>query len=452
MRTSPINTVIDHLRRSVLLPDGAGLGDGELLDSFIENHDEAAFAALVKRHGPMVWGVCGRLLHQHDAEDAFQATFLVLARKAASIRSKATVGNWLYGVAHQTALQARRAVARRRAKEVQVTKMPDTEAVKPDVWADLQPVVDKELSRLPDIYRAVVVLCDLEGRTRKEAARLLGVPEGTVGGRLARARVLLAKRLTQRGVVISGGALAVLLSANSASASISPSLVASTIKAASLLAAGRATGGVSVKVGALTEGVVKAMFVTKIKSVLAVVLVVGLTLGGIGVGIGLSTNSAAMAQQPNGNPKSVLATGEPMSDMQKLQGEWQAVEVERSGEKASAERSKQYSMIFKGKEIVFTTNVDQGKVEFKIDPGKSPKQIDITALDGPLEGKTFAGIYSLDKDTLKICLPDGVVKAPDQRPNEFKTTEGSGRVLLKLRRKTAVGQDDNKYADALQGT
>jgi DNA-directed RNA polymerase specialized sigma24 family protein len=108
----------------VLLPDGAGLGDGELLDRFIERHDEAAFTVLIDRHGPMVWGVCRRLLHRHDAEDAFQATFLVLARKAASIRSKEMVGNWLYGVAHQTALQARRTAARRRAREVQVGMPP----------------------------------------------------------------------------------------------------------------------------------------------------------------------------------------------------------------------------------------------------------------------------------------------------------------------------------------
>ena len=280
MRTSPLNKVIDHLRGAVLLPDGAGLGDSELLGSFIERHDETALAALVRRHGPMVWGVCRRMLHQHDAEDAFQATFLVLARKAASIQSKATVGNWLYGVAHQTALQARRTTARRRAKEVQVTTMPDTKAAEPDVWADLQPVLDEELSRLPDIYRTVIVLCELEGLTRKEVARRLGVPEGTVAGRLVRARTMLAKRLTQRGVTLSIGVLAAVLSQNMAAAGMPSSVVSSTIKAASLLGAGRAAGVVSARVAALTEGVVKAMFVTKIKSVLAVVLVLGIVATG----------------------------------------------------------------------------------------------------------------------------------------------------------------------------
>ncbi len=161
----------------------------------------------------MVWGVCRRLLSHHDAEDAFQATFIVLVRKASSIVPREMVGNWLYGVAHQTALQARRTAARRRAREVQVTEMPDTEPQQ-DRWADLQPLLDEELSRLPDHYRAVIVLCDLEGRTRKEVARQLGCPEGTVASRLARARAMLAKRLTQRGVALSAGALAAVLSQN----------------------------------------------------------------------------------------------------------------------------------------------------------------------------------------------------------------------------------------------
>src|SRR5438128_10056660 len=168
MPTSPTTGVIAQLRRAALLRDGAALGDGELLCGFLERRDEAALAALVKRHGPMVWGVCRRLLSHHDAEDAFQATFLVLVKKAASVVPRELVGNWLYGVAHQTALQARRTAARRRAREVQVKAMPDTAAAQQDQWRDVQPLLDQELSRLPDIYRAVLVLCDLEGRTRKE--------------------------------------------------------------------------------------------------------------------------------------------------------------------------------------------------------------------------------------------------------------------------------------------
>jgi RNA polymerase sigma factor (sigma-70 family) len=149
----------------------------------------------------MVWGVCRRILGSyHDAEDAFQATFLVLVRRAASIVPREMVANWLYGVAHQTALKARATAARRRGRERHVTVMPEPAVIERDLWRDLQPLLDEELSRLPDRYRAVIVLCDLEGKTRREAARQLDVPEGTVAGQLARARVLLAKRLAQRGV------------------------------------------------------------------------------------------------------------------------------------------------------------------------------------------------------------------------------------------------------------
>ena len=296
MPTSPTISVIERLRRTVLR-EGAGLGDGELLGRFLECHDEAALAALVRRHGPMVWGVCCRLLGHHDAEDAFQATFLVLVRKAASVVPRELVGNFLYGVACQTALQARRTTGRRRAREVQVTDMPDTEAVQQDQWLDVKPLLDQELSRLPDIYRTVVVLCDLEGRTRKEVARQLGVPEGTVAGRLARARAMLAKRLTQRGVTLSGGALAAVLAEQAVSAGVPPSVVSNTIRAASSIAAGQAaaTGPVSVKAAALTEGVLRAMMMSKLKAAIAVVLVLGFIVTGATV---LSGRTAARANQP----------------------------------------------------------------------------------------------------------------------------------------------------------
>jgi predicted DNA-binding protein (UPF0251 family) len=192
------------------------------------------------------------------------------------------VGNWLYGVAHQTALKARATRAKRQTRERQVADMPEPAVTEPGLWRDLQPVLDQELSRLPDKYRVAIVLCDLEGKTRKEAARQLGCPEGTVAGRLARARIMLAKRLTRRGVALSGGALAAVLSQQAASAGAPTSVVVSTIKAASLLAAGKAaaTGAISVKVAALTEGVMKAMLFTKLKTVLAVVLILGFVATG----------------------------------------------------------------------------------------------------------------------------------------------------------------------------
>jgi hypothetical protein len=163
--------------------------------------------------------------------------------------------------------------------------MPEPAVAEPDLWRDLQAMLDKELSSLPDTYREVVVLCDLEGKTRKEVARQLRLPEGTVGSRLARARALLAKRLTQRGITLSGAALAAILSQKVGSAGV-PALVASnTIKVASLLAAGQATAGlISVKVAALREGVLQVMFLNKLRSAICVLLMlasIGLAASGL---------------------------------------------------------------------------------------------------------------------------------------------------------------------------
>ncbi len=303
MATSPMSGVIQHLRR--VLRDGAGLTDGQLLEDYISRRDEAAIAALVRRHEKMVWGVCCRVLrNHHDAEDAFQATFLVLVRRASSIASRELLANWLYGVAHQTALKARATAAKRKGRERQVKEMPEPALTQQDQWCDVSPVLDEELSRLPDHYRGVIVMCDLEGMTRKVAARQLGIPEGSVASRLARARTMLAKRLTQRGVVFSCGSL----SAGSASASAPPALVASTIKAASLLAAGRAAGVVSAKVAALTEGVLKTMLLTKLKIALGLVFVFVLTCG---TGI-LATH--AQAEKAGPAPKQVKENADKPKD------------------------------------------------------------------------------------------------------------------------------------------
>jgi RNA polymerase sigma factor (sigma-70 family) len=262
--------IIQQLRRSVLRPDGAGLTDGQLLESFINRRDEAAFEALVRRHGPMVLGVCRRLLRNpHDAEDAFQATFLVLARKAASVVPREKVGNWLHGVARTTALRARAANARRRLRERQVTDWPEPEARRPDPRDDLRLTLDRELSRLPEKYRLPVVLCDLEGRSRREVARQLRIPEGTLSSRLTTARRLLAKRLARQG--LAGGSLAAALAQGGASACVPASVLSATVGAAARLAAGQATV-VSAAVSVLTEGVLRTMLLTKLKTATALVL------------------------------------------------------------------------------------------------------------------------------------------------------------------------------------
>lgn len=293
MATGQLNRVIQHIRRAMYLRDGAGQTDGQLLEAYVRRRDEAALASVVRRHGSMVWGVCRRVLsNYHDAEDAFQATFLVLVRRAASIAAPELLANWLYGVAHMTALKARASALKRKARERQATEMPEPEdrgqhsGVRSQEWDDLQPLLDQELSRLPNIYRVVLVLCDLEGKTRKEAARRLGLPEGTIGSRLARARVALAKRLCARGVTLSGGALAALLAQNAASASVPDAVVSCALRAASFFGAGQAAtaGLVPARVVTLAEGVVKAMMMSKLKAVVAGVLVLGLIVLGAASG------------------------------------------------------------------------------------------------------------------------------------------------------------------------
>src|SRR5262249_52311816 len=160
-----LNGFLRRLRTSMLARAAGDVADAQLLETFISRKDEAAFAALVQRHGPMVWGVCCRLLgHLQDAEDAFQATFLVLVRKAASVAPRGVVGNGLYGVAYRTALKARGASRKRRSKEKQVTVLPEPQAAHDDRWHDLLALLDHELDCLPATYRVAILLCDVEGK------------------------------------------------------------------------------------------------------------------------------------------------------------------------------------------------------------------------------------------------------------------------------------------------
>jgi RNA polymerase sigma factor (sigma-70 family) len=244
----------------------------------------------------MVWGVCRRIVaHHQDAEDAFQATFLVLARKAMSIRPREMVANWLFGVAQRTALKAKAMAAKRNTREKQVMTMPEPEAAGQDSWGNLESLIDQELANLPDKYRIVIVLCDLEGKKGKDVARRLKIPEGTLASRLRTGRVMLAKRLARQGVALSGGALAMLLAQNVAAAGAPSVLVSSTIKAATLTAAGKTAAAtlISANAAALMEGVIKAMLLTKLKTVLTVLLVLGM----VAFGGGLLCQHAAVGQQ-----------------------------------------------------------------------------------------------------------------------------------------------------------
>jgi len=319
MRGALFSDFLRHLRRTAGIAEAAGLEDSQLLQRFLASRDEAAFTLLVRRHRAMVLGVCQRLLsNSHDCEDAFQATFLVLLRRASSIRKHESLANWLYGVAHRTALKARTLSKRHPRMQALIDGPAVLDSACDASQRELRSVLDEELARLPAKYRAPVVLCYLEGKTFTEAAAQLGCPAGTVSGRLARAREILRKRLTRRDITLAAGWEAVLLQPP-ASTLVSASLMSSTLKSAASIAAGSVAGVSAIPgpVAALTEGVIKAMFLTKIR-ILAAVVGIGVIATGSGVLVSAAMptqdaiEQAAQNQAPNeGEFKANVAQGVP---------------------------------------------------------------------------------------------------------------------------------------------
>jgi RNA polymerase sigma factor (sigma-70 family) len=262
-----------------------GMTDGQLLEQFLTRKDEvaaAAFSALVSHHGPMVWNVCnGVLSDAHAAEDAFQATFLILVRKAGSIRQRETLAPWLYGVARRVAVRARASAARRRVHESQGAEMIEAAAAPELSHREELEALHEEVDRLPEKCRTAVVLCHLDGRTHAEAARLLKCPAGTVSVRVSRARELLRVRLTRRGLALSV-ATGLTLGPEAARAAIPAGLAASTVKAAMCVAAGTGitAGIVPAAVAQLTEGVQRTMSASALPIAAASIVVAGFVASG----------------------------------------------------------------------------------------------------------------------------------------------------------------------------
>jgi RNA polymerase sigma factor (sigma-70 family) len=287
MAAGQLGALLRHLLRTGerQAEDGS---DRHLLERFVRHADEAAFAALVERHGRLVLGVCrGVLRHAQDAEDAFQATFLVLARMASTIRKRDALANWLYGVALRTARKARQAMSTRRRHEQQARPPAPEPPVAEAALHEVQIILHEEVERLPEKFRRPFVLCCLGDRSRAEAARELGWKEGTVSGRIAQARALLQARLARRGVALSAALTAAALTPAGAPAAVARAAVA--------FAAGRASNAVSAEAAALARGVVRALFVTKLQVVAGVALALALVLGG-----GLLARSGS--QPPEGRP------------------------------------------------------------------------------------------------------------------------------------------------------
>jgi RNA polymerase sigma factor (sigma-70 family) len=283
---SGLDGFVQTLRRVAERQSLADQSDAQLLECFVAKREQAAFEVLVQRHGSMVLSVCRRQVrNSHDADDAFQATFMTLARKANAIRGSDAVGAWLYKVALRIALRARATASRRASYEERVSNLAELASVSDPPAGDLRPVLDEEIARLPEKYRLVVILYYLEGRTVLEAARILGCPKGTVLSRLARAREHLRSRLARRGVALSGGMVAAAFAQSSAEAAVPAHLAQAAVLSAMQPTAAHATaaGVMSINAAALSEGVFRAMVLYKLKTLTSLALVVTLLGGGAGV-------------------------------------------------------------------------------------------------------------------------------------------------------------------------
>jgi RNA polymerase sigma factor (sigma-70 family) len=380
--------------------------DHQLLQKFASQRDETAFTALVRRHGALVWRVCRTVLPQlHDAEDAFQATFLILIRKAASIGRPELLANWLYGVAHRVALRARKTLTRREAHEQQGEVMLAELVVDESAEEDLQPLLQEELQRLPAKYRSPMVLCYLEGQTNEEAARQLHWPVGTLKVRLLRGREMLRSRLVRRGLALSAAALATALSAEAAPV-LPPALVETTLRAAFLFSGGTRTGNgdLSARALLLTDDTLNRFWWTRLKIMAGLLLLVGLLGGGVGWYLFYPVRT----------------------DLDKLQGDWTIVQVVFQGQPQNVQGVPGVRYVVKGETLTWP----MGVTTMKLDPKSNPKTIDLLWIEGPAKGVVCQCIYELNGNDWKICISPGNGVA---RPSRFNTV-GTQNVLQSFKR------------------
>ncbi|MBL8798993.1 MAG: sigma-70 family RNA polymerase sigma factor [Planctomycetia bacterium] len=324
MAHHPLARVLRHLR-GLLGPNRTGEpSDGQLLERFVQRRDESAFALLMQRHGPLVLSVCRRVLHDpNDVDDAFQAVFVVLVRRAGAVDRNRSLASWLHGVAYRTALKARARAARLRSREQQAEAMPSIAAAEIDALAadpggslalhEMRVVLDDELNRLPEKYRAPLLLCYLEGKTNEQAAEDLGCPVGSMSWRLEKGRELLRQRLTQRGLALTSVLVTAGLNAEAATAAVPATLAHAALQSA-LLAAQPAGGLLPGAAAALAESVLHTMFVGRLRTLLFAVVAVSL----LGAGAGAVAYTTLHQPTPPAPPRAV---GQPL--------EFQAAEIEQ---------------------------------------------------------------------------------------------------------------------------
>jgi RNA polymerase sigma factor (sigma-70 family) len=426
MTVGPGNMLCRHLRKAVGLPDPNELTDGQLLAQFLENDArsdrEVSFEHLVRRHGPMVLGVCRRILgNANDADDAFQAVFVVLVRRGWELTGRASIGDWLHGVANRTALRARATAMKRRTKENAAAR--PLEAPPAVALTDWQPILDQELSQLPEKYRQALVLCELEGLSRKEVAGRLGIVEGTLSSRLSTAKKTLANRLRKRGVTIASGMLTAMLAPLSPAA-ISSSLLASTTRAA-VVAAGHTPGALPAPINQLATEVTRIMFFNKLRIGLIFLPAVLLLATGAGVAIPQSTVPRVAAPR-KANPtfedtivsakstarveeKPVPATLKELREKEEatrknLSGTWVVQRMLVDDEVRENRKVSNETFEFGDRTVKSHQELDDGRevnneFNFTVNPTTSPAELTIY-------GKDFLllGIYDLNGENLKIAV------------------------------------------------
>jgi RNA polymerase sigma factor (sigma-70 family) len=429
------------------------LADHQLLERFVVQRDGAAFAALMERHGPMVLAVCQRALNDEQlAEDVLQATFLILARNAAAIRNRQSLGSWLHGVALRLARKAKADAARAGRGDTRPDHEPPPCPAVEASWREVRQILDEELQRLPENYRLPLVLCYLEGRTRDEAAAELGWTLSRLKGLLERARERLRSRLIRRGLAPAVAGSAILVD-TALAAPVPPLLAVATLRAALRLASGEALDicGVSKTVVSLVGG-----FRVMGSKKLALMLVLALGLGVLGAGSGLlvwramAAGSAGepVASPPVKQPDKVRDHAvKPVDDRKAIIGLWRVESMLLNGKDFdNKEGAEQKGALWRFTEDAFTVEIAMADEQviyaehaYKLDPTKTPKTLDAFPVPEPgqpvsLRHRQRAMVYALDSDTLKLCQRTNSKSEVPEHPTEVLSKGGSETLLYTLKR------------------
>ena len=418
--------------------------DEQLLKRYCSQRDEVAFAVLVHRHGPMVWRVCRRVLGQtHDAEDAFQATFVVLVRKAATVRWQKSIAGWLYQVSHRVALRSRAQAAKRAtvAASGNLAAVPVSSADSADEAR--RGVIEEEISRLPESLRLPVVMCYIEGLTNSQAARRIGCPEGTVVSRLARARSRLRRRLRARGIAVVGAAALAGLLADGAGAAVAPALAGAAI---ALAARDGATGTavVSAHVAQFASAVVREIFWQRtVRCGLAILLGTAIVGSIVVVELGLWSvdrePDAAPARGPVFNEMNPAMNGpnpqtkpQIANAMQALQGDWILEDWEFEGQRFPVDPASQ-NIVFAGDRCILTNVFGQhpGPVmaDIVFDNDDPSRFFDLIAVIENVSVRCPC-LYEVSEGTLRIAI----AFSGRPRPTELTTKNGKANGYYMLMR------------------